>query len=157
MIAHLLLPHPPFRYTADGRFVPPRTPYTIRDNRVFPGTPSQYRRGYAAQAQYVFRELEKLLARWRRLSPPPIVIAHGDHGPGLGYSQATPEESNFQGRMRIFLGVQSPIAIGAIGSPVNIYRQVFRSAFGVPLSPLPDRSYVATWGRPFDFIEVDVK
>ena len=29
--------------------------------------------------------------------------------------------------------------------------------YGVPLSPLPDRSYVATWGRPFDFIEVDAQ
>lgn len=157
VIAHLLLPHPPFRYTAGGRFAPPRRAYTIRDAKGFPGTASEYRRGYAAQAQYVFGELETLLTRWRRLPHPPIAIVHGDHGPGLGYDQTNPERSNFQGRMRIFLAVQSPIPIGAIGSPVNIYRQVFRSAFGVPLSPLPDRSYVSTWDRPLDFIEVDLR
>ena len=157
VLAHLLLPHPPFRYTRDGRHVPPPGIFTIKDANMFVGTGEEYRKGYAAQAEYVFDELQHLLARSQHLRPRPIVIVHGDHGSGLGYDIRTPERSNVQGRMRIFLGVQSPVPIGPIGSPVNIYREVFRSVFGVDLSPLPDRSFVSSWGKPFDFSEVHVQ
>ncbi len=97
------------------------------------------------------------LTRWQQLQPRPIVIVHGDHGPGLGYDVVAPERSNVQGRMRIFLGIQSPVTIGPIGSPVNIYRQVLHSAFGVALPPIADRSYVSAWTTPFDFIPVDAR
>ncbi len=38
VLAHLLLPHPPFRYTADGRHVPPPGIFTIMDANMFPDT-----------------------------------------------------------------------------------------------------------------------
>jgi hypothetical protein len=131
--------------------------FSIQDGNAFPGTSDQYRRGYAGQAAYVFDELESLLGRWQHLSPRPIVIVHGDHGPGLGYDIRTPERSNVRGRMRIFLGVQSPVPLGPIGSPVNIYRRVFHAAFGLQLEPLPDRSFVSSWAKPFTFTEIRVR
>jgi hypothetical protein len=157
VLAHVLLPHPPFLFMADGRDVTPAGVFSIQDGNAFPGTSTAYRQGYAQQARFVFLELERLLARWQRLSPPPIVIVHGDHGPGLGYDIRTPERSNMRGRMRIFLGVQGDARIGPIGSPVNIYRQLFRAVFGADLMALPDRSFVSSWARPYDFTEVQVQ
>lgn len=157
VLAHLLLPHPPFLYGTHGRDVTPPGIFSIQDGNAFPGTSDEYRAGYAGQAAYVFERLDQLLARWQRLSPRPIVIVHGDHGPGLGYDIRTPERSNVQGRMRIFLGTQSPVPLGPIGSPVNIYRQLFRSVFGSALSPLPDRSFVSSWAKPFTFREIRVR
>jgi len=157
LLAHLLLPHPPFTFGPGGCDIRPARIFSIEDGNAFQGSTEEYRSGYASQARYVFEQLERLLAHWEKLSPRPIVIIHGDHGPGLGYDIGTPGLSDVRDRMRIFLAVQSPLTIEPIGSPVNIYRHVFRAAFGVELPSLADRSFVSSWSRPYDFTEVNAR
>jgi Sulfatase len=158
VLAHILLPHPPFMFAVKNAALKrPSGIFSIQDGNAFPGSAREYREGYGQQTRFVFAVLERLLEHYRSLSPQPIVIVHGDHGPGLGYDIRTPARSNVRGRMRIFLGVQASPPVDGIGSPVNIYRQVFTARFGAELSPLPDRSFVSSWSRPYDFTEVFVR
>jgi hypothetical protein len=90
------------------------------------------------------------------LPRPPVVIAHGDHGPGLGYDIRTPLRSNTDGRMAIFLGIRGRWPVAGVRSPVNVYRALFSGIFGATLPSLPDRSFVSSWQKPFDFHEVHV-
>jgi hypothetical protein len=157
VLAHVLLPHPPFVLDADGRDRVPGGLFTLEDASAFPGTREEYRAGYAEQAAYTLRVLEQLLDAWSRFARPPIVIAHGDHGPGLGYDIRTPISSNTEGRMAIFLGVRrGGWPIGNVRSPVNVYRTLFSGIFGATLPSLPDRSFVSSWQKPFEFHEVGV-
>jgi hypothetical protein len=157
VLAHVLLPHPPFTFDGRGRELRPDGIFSLQDGNAFPGSADDYRRGYAGQAAYVFSRLEQLVRTWDRLPVPPIVIVHGDHGPGLGYDIRTPERSNVRDRMRIFLATRMPNPAGTVDSPVNVYRQLFRTVFGVGITPLADRSYVSSWARPYHFQEVRVQ
>ena len=146
IIAHVLLPHPPFTFDAGGGDVTPGGLFSLTDASAFRGRPDEYRRGYGAQARFALATIMRLLDRWNHLPRKPIVIVHGDHGPGLGFDTRRPLAGDTHGRMSIFLGLGGLDGVPPPRSPVNIYRTVFRHVFGVPLSPLPDRSFVSGWG-----------
>ena len=153
----MLLPHPPFVFDRTGRDVTPPGIFTLADGSAFPGSSDEFRAGYAAQAEYTLSVLHDLLGRWARLPRPPIVIVHGDHGPGLGYDIRRPVGSNTDGRMAVFLGVsRGGYALLPPRSPVNVYRRLFNAAFGTSLPDLPDRSFVSSWPEPYALTEVDV-
>jgi hypothetical protein len=155
VLVHLMLPHPPFVFSENGSPTTPSGIFTIQDASMFPGTPEEYRLGYAAQAKHSFTRIARLLDKWRRLPHPPIVIVNGDHGPGLGFDFAAPLKGNVEDRLRIFLGVHADRwPIDDIGSPVNIYRHIFNAVFETRLDILPDRSFVSAWALPYDVTEV---
>jgi hypothetical protein len=155
VLAHVMVPHPPFLRSETGASLTPPGIFTIKDGSMFPGAAEEYRRGYAAQARFTFRLLERWLNKWRTLEHAPIVIVHGDHGPGLGYDFVDPLRGNVADRLPIFLGVQpSSYDLTPVGSPVNIYRELFDVVFGARLARLPDRSFVSGWTRPYDLVEV---
>jgi hypothetical protein len=157
ILVHLLLPHPPFMFAADGTSVTPPGVFTIRDGTTFPGTRGAYRHGYAEQATFALAQLGDLLQRWGALAHPPLVIAQGDHGPGFDYDFEHPQQSNVADRLAMFLGMRAgEWPIGRVTSPVNLYRAVFNSVFGTKLTFLPDRSYVSSWSLPYDLTEVNV-
>ena len=157
VLAHVMLPHPPFVFDAEGRDVTPPGLFTWADGSQFRGTAAEFKAGYSAQARLTLATLRDLLGRWNRLSRPPIVIVHGDHGSGLGYDMYTPVGSNTSGRMKIFLGIKGLDDASTLPkSPVNIYREVFNQRFGTLLPVLPDRSVVSSWPKPYDWTEVHV-
>jgi hypothetical protein len=129
--------------------------FAIQDGTTFPQGRRAYHYGYAEQAQFALAELNGLLQQWSTLPHPPLVIAQGDHGPGLGYDFERPLTSNLRDRLSIFLGVRAgewPIA--PVTSPVNLYRALFNGVFGNTLTLLPNRSFVSRWSRPYDLTEV---
>lgn len=155
ILVHLLLPHPPFTLTAAGESMTPPGVFAIQDGTTFPQGRSAYRYGYAEQARFALAELNGLLQRWSTLPHPPIVIAQGDHGPGLGYDFERPLNSNLDDRLSIFLGIRAgEWPIEPVTSPVNIYRALFDAVFGNTLTLLPDRSFVSSWSHPYDLTEV---
>jgi hypothetical protein len=155
VLAHVMLPHPPFVFDAQGRDVIPPRLFTLADGSQFGGTSEEFKAGYSAQAKFVLTTIEDLLGRWNRLPHPPIVIVNGDHGPGLGYNVKAPVGSNTTGRMKIFLGVKGLDDASTLpASPVNIYRTVFNLRFGTTLPMLPDRSFVSSWLKPYEWTEV---
>jgi hypothetical protein len=157
VLAHVLVPHPPFVFDASGRSQTPPGLFTVADGNGFAGSPEAYRAGYAAQARFALETIELLADRLGRLPRPPILIVNGDHGSGLGYNQVSPLDGQTAGRMAPFIAVGGPIdRRSPPGSPVNIYRWLFSSAFGARLPPLPDSSFVSAFTDPYAFHEVQV-
>jgi hypothetical protein len=159
VFTHLLIPHPPFVFDATGAPVDQRYPFTLLDGDAFPGTPEEYLQGYRDQVTYVnglMRELiEAILGNALR---PPVIILHGDHGPGSRLDWQSAERTDLRERSSILSAYYLPgaptQAVYDTITPVNSFRLVLDWYFDTELGLLPDRSYYSTWERPYAFIPI---
>ncbi len=142
LFAHLLVPHGPFVFNADGSF---------RD----PGTATSHTEpeNYLAQMQLINQRIQRLVDEILSHYPaddPPVIVLQGDEGPypartqphGFDWSQATDEEMNE--KMRILNAIYAPGCEDAFypsQTPVNTFRMLFNCLFDTGLPLLPDRSY----------------
>ena len=160
VLAHLILPHPPFVLDENGGPIVLRGPLVFGDGDHFGGTVAQYRAGYAKQVRYAMRRLVQFAERVHARSGNAIVIVHGDHGPGAAYSHRSLAEADVFERFPIFMGLR----LGAPGapvpddlSPVNVFRVIFNARFGGAFELLPNRSYYSPWAAPYRLTEVPVQ
>jgi phosphoglycerol transferase MdoB-like AlkP superfamily enzyme len=123
VFAHVIPPHPPFVYNADG------SPATFENFLTTQGdyTAETYRAGYTAQATYIEGRIISIIDDLQR-DADPIIILIGDHGPW------------FQGEDDIHYPLAAYYGIDPqpCGSHVNIFRQVFNQRFGTDLPLLPN-------------------
>jgi hypothetical protein len=152
VFAHILLPHDPYVFKADG------SPLSKEEASAVPE-----RQLYADHLAYLNSQIKEmvgyLLAGPERTRP--IVIIEGDEGPlmcrGVDCVRNTPEY------LRIRLGNLVAMYLPGVDegvlpdtfTPVNTFRMVFREYFGADLAPLPDRSF--TWpdnDHIYDFRDV---
>ncbi len=157
VFAHVIAPHPPFLFNADGSARAPSRPLLgFRDGSHFPGSRADYVAGYRDQAQYVVRRLTAIVTRLLdRPGPRPAIVIHGDHGPGSRLDWDDAARSDMRERLAIFSAYHLPDdgpAPYATMTPVNGARALASRYFGVTLPYLPDRSYFSTWMRPFDVV-----
>ena len=140
VFAHILLPHDPYVFRADGSFLTEAQAKAETNERTL----------YAGQLAYANTQIKSIVDNL--LAGPeatrPIVIIEGDEGPLACRSvDCVGTSANY---LRIRLGnlvamylpgadVQLPDTF----SSVNTFRTVFRTYFGADLPELPDRSY--TW------------
>lgn len=146
VFAHILTPHPPFVFDAQGNPVEPRQSYAIGDGDDYPGSWQEYRSGYPAQVQYANQKLEQTLTSILEGSDrPPVILLQGDHGPGGRLDWDSPETSCLWERTGILNAYYLPdgAADGLYPtiSPVNSFRVVLNTYFGAHLDLLPDRTY----------------
>ncbi len=162
--AHVMAPHPPFVFQAEGR---PRRydgPYRIVDGSHWLGrigTRAEYIERYRDQLIYVnelvLRAVEVILAR---SETSPIIVIQSDHGPGAYFDWNSQSASDLAERMGILTAVHLPpdsapdVEPYRGMSPVNTLRLVLNAAVGADLEYLPDRAYFSTWESPFEFSEV---
>jgi hypothetical protein len=151
VFAHILLPHDPYVFHADG------SPLSEADADA--GDEAALYRDHLAFANSQIKELVTDL-----LSGPeerrPIVIIEGDEGPLMCRSvdcvQTTPEYLKI--RLGNLIAMYLPgvdVEVPDTFSSVNTFRLVLREYFGANLPPLPDRSY--TWpdnDHIYDFRDV---
>jgi hypothetical protein len=129
--AHLLLPHKPFVFEADG---------TIRtDTRFFKGgnpiNDDFYRDGYVAQVEYTNSQVEPVVASILKNSrKPPVIILMGDHG----YAA---RDTRFENLLAVYLPGNKPSPLYANMTNVNVFRSIFNEYFGGKYEMLPDVSY----------------
>jgi len=130
---HLILPHPPYVFDAQGN---PTRPDSISDQE-----------GYPAQIAFVSAEilkgLETLLAQ---SSNPPVIILQGDHGP---FGAEIPKRHQILNAY-YFPGRNNAIFYPNI-SPVNTFRFVFNEYFDENYPILEDLSYVSDLSAGYDF------
>jgi len=161
--AHILSPHPPFIFGADGSDVSPRGRlYFLNDGDVYmnnSGNQASYLQGYRGQAEYLLGKVEKTIDAILAASPePPVIILQSDHGSGLNLMTDSAKETDMHERMCILNAIYIPG--GKYGelyqkiTPVNSFRAIFNTCFNGHLEYLPDRNYFSTWSRPFMFDDV---
>ncbi len=132
VFGHIVSPHPPYVFNADGSEAPPD-----------PDPAS----AYAEQVRYLNTRILALVQTLIADSTtPPVILIQGDHGAILADKQE---------RMQIFsayyLGGQPAAGLTPEISPINSFRVVFNQFFGGAFSLLPDTSYFSTYAAPYDY------
>lgn len=159
VFAHMISPHPPFVFTADGGTAANAGIYSLADADAFGGTPDEYVARYRAQLQYlntlVLPALQELL---RRAERPAIVLLQADHGPGAYLVWDSLEDTLLEERLSILNAYYFPdgdfSALDPAISPVNSFRVVLTQYLGASLPRLPDRAFFSTWDEPLTLVEV---
>jgi hypothetical protein len=136
--AHIVSPHDPFVFNAEGEAAEPPMAGTA--------DPGWEQQAYADQARFISRRtLQMLEALLDASATPPVILLQADHGPGWNSNA---------GRMGILNAYLFPGAEGVIDpgiTPVNSFRVLFNSIFGTSFTRLPDVSYFSTYPAPYDF------
>ena len=144
MFAHVLLPHDPYVFRADGTVIPEEEAKREEEKDLY--------RGHLAFANANIKSIVDDL-----LSGPddedPIVIVQADEGPLFCRSVDCPEESVEYAATRF--GVLNAMYLPGIDerlpetfTTVNTFRTIFREYFGADLPNLPDHSYTLARQRP---------
>ncbi|HAJ95038.1 MAG TPA: hypothetical protein DCP02_02280 [Actinobacteria bacterium] len=163
IFAHIMTPHPPFFFDADGGLVP-EAEYKL----------SAYwdREKYLDQLIFVNSKLETLIDEILSGSKvPPVIIIQGDHGArstlgephsdredpaNIGWQYPTAEmlrESTFILNAYYLPDGGSSFLYDCI-SPVNTFRLVFNTYFDQDYELLEDRSYYSSYWQPYNFYDV---
>jgi hypothetical protein len=158
VFVHVLSPHPPFVFAPDGAPRQPDSLYRLNDGDDFQGTREEYVRGYRDQAAYIARRMAGFVeAVSARPGPRPVIVMHGDHGPGSMLRQNDAASTNVHERMSIFAAYafpgEGPAPWPAI-TPINAARLLATRYLGAHLPPLADDSYFAGAKRPYEFVRV---
>lgn len=156
MFAHIVTPHPPFVFGPDGSARRTRTkPFLFADGNQFPGPRSEYQAGYRDQLEFVLARTKTIIESLLSGSgPEPVIIIHGDHGPGLHLVWESAERTNLEERLGIFAAYRFSGNLSSshtIASPINGARALATRYFGANLASLPDQSFFSGWERPYDF------
>ena len=163
VFAHLLLPHPPYAFNADGSRVTAEQRASRTEDEL-----------YLEQLQYANSRILRLIDRLHAGPPEswPIVVLAADEGPfppryaadevAFKWLEATPEE--LLRKFSILTAVSVPGAdaadLEAAGfsdtvTPANLLRVVFNAAFDAGLPMLPDRNWVfVDQGHIYDLVDV---
>jgi len=139
VFAHVVSPHEPFVFGANGEWVDPQqVPEAERDE-------DWYATSYGDQVTFLNSEMERILGSiLAESSPAPIIILQADHGPSRGNH-----------RMDIFNAYYFPEggdeALYTTITPVNSFRLMFNRYFGGRYPLLPDESYFSIYDDPFKY------
>jgi hypothetical protein len=142
VFCHILLPHDPFIFNADGS---PTTSLTFVINGQWSAIT---RKAYANQEHFaetqIAKAIDEILASSKK---PPIMILQGDHGT---FSMGTltdkhPSPSLLKERLSLFnaylLPGKGPAIVYSTITPVNSFRSIFNGYFGMNLPILEDKSF----------------
>lgn len=151
VVAHVLLPHDPYVFDGEGRYVTP-------DERADEPVVDQFRRQLEFTNRQIRAYVEQLMARPE--SERPIIIIQADEGPyperyqadqfGFDWDQATPQELQAKfGIINAFYLPPEPDQPADLPEPypsitsVNTFRMLFGRYFGLDLPYRPDTSYTS--------------
>jgi hypothetical protein len=163
VFAHLLVPHPPYAFNADGSRV-------TDEQRASRSKDEQY----LEQLQFANARILTLVDRLHAGPPEtwPIVVLAADEGPfpqryaddedDFQWLEATPDE--LLRKFSILTAISVPgvddAGLDAAGftdtlTPVNLFRVVFNAAFDAELPLLPERNWVFVTQRDlYHFVDI---
>lgn len=163
VFAHLEAPHPPFVFQSDGSdanegpFLGSRS----ANHLISPGgiTRQQYKEQYENQLRWVNSEVIQVVQQLLKQNPKPIILIHGDHGPGAFYHHEDIEKTFFQDRFSVLLATYYPTHKPSLSSKrpltlVNTYRYLFSRYFSEKLPLLENTYFYSSSQSAFDFIDV---
>ncbi len=158
VFTHLLMPHPPYVFDADGSFMD-------RPEVRAHGDRESYRR----QLAYTNERLLGIIDRIVAASPDAVILLAADEGPfppryhareqSFDWRAATQDE--LEEKFGILMAMRVPGAdLDGAGfhdglTPVNAFRVIFNARFGADLPILPDRIWTHVGvTRFYDFLEI---
>jgi hypothetical protein len=125
--AHILVPHGPFVFGADGKALADPGKYENAGEDA-------WKQGYVDEVQFINGHLLSILPGLIANSKvPPIIIIQGDHGPKVNH---------FPILNAYYLPGAGKEKLYPTISPVNSFRLVFDAYFGAQYGLLPDVPYV---------------
>lgn len=158
VLAHVLLPHPPYVFDRDGRYIPPDEAATLDQADAF-----------QRQLDYTNRRLRAFIERLLALpeAEQPIIILQADEGPwtepyaadrdAYDWRTASPEE------LEIKFGILNAwyvpgdvdLALDPTMSAINTFPVLFSRYFRLDYELLDDRVTTSIgWQRPYQLIEI---
>ena len=161
VFAHILLPHDPYVFNADGS-------YTGRSQVAELGQRESYRR----QLSYGNKRLLGVIDRILAADEDAVILLQSDEGPfpdryradewRFDWRDAT--DAELEEKLGILFAMRVPGAdleaegFHDAGTPVNAFRIIFNAAFGTDLGLLPDRTWAHTDLYHFyDFFDVTAR
>lgn len=152
LYAHVICPHPPYIFRADGS-----KPNLLESawGRV------ENTGGYVQQVRFIGRQILDIVDSIRRRDERAVIILQGDHGHGdvLGLhllNRGEPPRDFLKAQFGILSAVSLPpgMTMPAARTPVNLFRNLIAGLFDEPPDPLPDRAFFTPIKEPFQFRDV---
>jgi hypothetical protein len=140
VFAHILVPHGPFNFAADGRCL------TMEESGR-----RGARQGYIDQVAYAGRIIEDVVAHLQAGDrAPPVILIQADEGPFPAFEAGVPLQDQQAQPLRVKTGILNAYyfpnrryeALSDSITPVNSYRVLFNAVLGADFDLLPDRVFV---------------
>lgn len=159
VFVHIIAPHPPFVFDAEGDPVGINRPYAPGDGEGFTGSFDEYRSLYIEQMRFVNSQIIDSIQAILNNSPqPPVIILQGDHGSGSLLNNSSIGESCMFERTSILNAYYMPDGktefLYPEITPVNSFRVIFNTYFGTNFQLLADKTYYSPFVNPYDFIDI---
>ena len=162
VFAHVVAPHPPFVFDAEGQPVEHDLPFAFYDGHHYLMRESRdaYETGYRAQATYIATRMLPLIDRIIAASErPAVIVLQGDHGPGGRLHHEDVNRTDVVERSLILNAyrvedeaLRARLSDGI--TPVNSFRVLLSHFFGDELPLQPDRTFYDKETEPLGFIDV---
>jgi hypothetical protein len=162
VFAHLLAPHPPFVFRADGTPAASDRAFAFADGDHWTAGARRhgddYIKGYREQALWLDARLRVTLERILERDPGAVILLYSDHGPGAHLHWEDPGTTDLRERLGILFAVRWPggdyASLYPTITPVNGIRILLDQLLGAALPRIEDRIWFSTWDRPYAFIDV---
>ena len=162
VFAHVLAPHGPYVFAANGTPIDPPEQFDLRDGVEFDeqGRASEEdKQGYVGQLVFISSKIRAVIEDLiTQSSRPTVVILQSDHGPSWPLDREDPGSSSLKQRLGILNAYLFPDRdydnLSPEITPVNTFRVIFNQYLGTDLELLEDRSFYSTWQRPYRFVDV---
>jgi hypothetical protein len=129
VFAHFVIPHPPYRFGANGEWLD--------------GPPADFPTAYINKVIFINHEILQVIDTiLAKSETPPVIIIQGDHGPPPEISSSSAQKMPILNAYYL-PGVDIEKVLYSSISPVNSLRVVLNSYFGQNLPLLEDISYYA--------------
>ena len=160
VFAHIIAPHPPFVFGANGEPLDREKVFTLNENLMVEITNEiEYATKYPDQINYinslVMKMIEQIRAKSDRGS---IIVIQGDHGPRLRLDGNNLENTKLEEVFPIFNAIyffdQDYSSLSNDITSVNTFRVIFDQYFGTDLGLLENRSFYSKISTPYQFVDV---
>lgn len=162
VFAHIIIPHPPFVFDANGNQLTPKGSFSPSDGDAYQGSSEEYQANYLMQLEFINKEMMIVIDAILNNSPqPPIIILQADHGPGSLLYRDWIEGSCLWERASIMNAYYFPgneySHLNQTVTPVNTFRIIFNEFFNTNYEILRDDTYFSPISRPYDFKNITTR
>jgi len=161
VMAHLMLPSPPFVFDRHGDRARPYGPGALGEDTVFMGAESQFIAAYTDQLHYLNDRILRLVKTLQERSsrPPVILIASAQGLDGrIGFPGIPPHDSRAQLAGAVMAHIPADLPGADVPydtiSLVNLFRIVLNRVCRADLPLLPDLAYDLSLQPPLQFQRV---